>query len=198
MQKIKRKHGKINVIPNNSDRYISFDVGRLTFLDSMQFLSCGLDKLAEQLSNDQFKYLKAAYPEHCKLLSKKVIYCYDYMNNKERFDETSLPQKGQYEYAEDVWKTLECNTMKDYHHHYLITDIILLADVFDNFRKMSLETYGLDPIHYYSSPGLSWDAMIKYTDVDLELITDPGMHQMVENGMRGSISKFLSSVRYLE
>ena len=45
---------------------------------------------------------------------------------------------------------------------------------------MSLETYGLDPIHYYSSPGLSWDAMIKYTGVELELITDPDMHQMVE------------------
>ena len=55
-QKIRRKHGKINIIPNNSKRYISFDVGRLKFLDSMQFLSHGLDKLAEQLSNDQFKH----------------------------------------------------------------------------------------------------------------------------------------------
>ena len=72
-QKIKRKHGKINVIPNNSERDISFDVGRLKFLDSMQFLSCGLDKLAEQLSSDQFRHLKATYPEHWKLLSKKGI-----------------------------------------------------------------------------------------------------------------------------
>ena len=59
--------------------------------------------------------------------------------------------------------------MKDYHNHYLITDILLLADVFENFRKMSLETYGLDPIHYHSLPGLSWDAMLKYTGVELEL-----------------------------
>ena len=56
-QKVKRKHGEINVIPNNSERYISFDVGRLKFLDSMYFLSCGLDKLAEQLSGDQFEHL---------------------------------------------------------------------------------------------------------------------------------------------
>ena len=92
-QKIKRKHGKINVIQNNSERYISFVVGRLKFLDSTQFLSCGLDKLAENLSNDQFKHLKATYPEHWNLSSKKGIYCYDYMNSMERFDETSLPSK---------------------------------------------------------------------------------------------------------
>ena len=72
-QKIKRKHGKINVIPNNSERYISFDVGRLKFFDYMQFLSCGLDILAEQLSNDQCKHLKAANPEQWKLLLKKGI-----------------------------------------------------------------------------------------------------------------------------
>ena len=78
--------------------------------------------------------------------------------------------------------------MKDYHNHYLITDILLLADVFENFRKMSLETYGLDPIHYYSLSGLSWDAMFKYTGVELELITDPDMHLMVGKSMRGNIS----------
>ena len=78
--------------------------------------------------------------------------------------------------------------MNDYHNHYLITDILLLADVFENFRKMSLETYGLDPIHYYSLPGLFWDAMLKYTGVELELITDPDMHLMVEKSMRGGIS----------
>ena len=120
------------------------------------------------------------------------------MNSMERFDETSLPSKEhffnklydkhvskeQYEYAEDLWKALKCNTM----NHYLLTDILLLAEVFENFRKMSLETYGLDPIHYYSLPGLSWDVMLKCTGVELELIIDPDMHQMVEKSMRGRIS----------
>ena len=59
-QKIQRKHGKINVIPNNSERCISFDVGLLKFLDSIQFLSCGLVKPVEQSSNDKFMHLKAA------------------------------------------------------------------------------------------------------------------------------------------
>ena len=93
-QKIKRKHGRINVIPNNSERYISFDVGRLKFPDYMQFLWCGLNKLAEQLSNNQFKHLKAAYLEPWELLSKKGIYCYDYMNSMERCDETSCRQRN--------------------------------------------------------------------------------------------------------
>ena len=73
-------------------------------------------------------------------------------------------------------------------NHYLITDILLFADVFHNFRKMSLETYNLDPIHYYSLPGLSWEAMLQYTGVELELITDPDIHLMVENSTHGGIS----------
>ena len=78
--------------------------------------------------------------------------------------------------------------MRDYHDLYLRTDIYLLADVFENFRTMCLQSYGLDPVHYYSLPGLSWDAALKYTKVELELITDIDMYQMVERGIRGGIS----------
>ena len=77
--------------------------------------------------------------------------------------------------------------MRDYHNHYLITDILLLADVFENFRKMLVETFSLDPIHYYSLPGLSWDAMLKDTGVELDLIRNTDMYQMVERGMRGGV-----------
>ena len=129
------------------------------------------------------------------------------MNSMERFDETSLPpkehyfnklydkhvSKEHYDYAEDVWKALKGNTMEYYQNHYLIIDILLLSDGFENFRKISLETYGLDPIHYSSLPGLSLDAMLKYTGVDLEMIIDPDMHQMVEKSMRGDISNVQSS-----
>ena len=121
--------------------------------------------------------LKAAYPEHWELLSKKGIYCYDYMNSMERFDETSLPSKEHFltsfnmisMYRTSGISMLKCNTLNV---HYLITDILLLAAVFENFRKM--ETYGLDPIHYYSLPG---------NGVELKLITEPDMHQMVQKSM---------------
>ena len=78
--------------------------------------------------------------------------------------------------------------MRDYHDIYLKTDVFLLADVFEKFRQMSLESYGLEPSHYYSLPGLSWDAALKYSDVELELITDVNMYQMVERGLRGGIA----------
>ena len=202
-QKIHRRHGKITVIPNNSERYISFTVGRLKFLDSMQFLSGSLEDLAAQLNEDQFHNLAKVYSneKQQRLLRQKGVYCYDYMNSMEKFDEACLPDQtmfhnsltgkditdGQYIHAKVVWKTLQCTTMKDYHNHYLKTDILLLADVFENFRKMVMSKFQLDPIHYYSLPGLSWDAMLKYTGVEMDLITDIDMYHMVEKGMRGGI-----------
>ena len=64
----------------------------------------------------------------------------------------------------------------------------LLADVFENFRNLCQEQYGLDPAHYLTSPGLSWDALLKKTGIELELFTDYEMHLFVERGMRGGIS----------
>ena len=71
---------------------------------------------------------------------------------------------------------------------YVATDVLLSADVFENFRKVCQEKYGLDPAHYYSAPGLSWDALLKKTGVEHELLTDMDMHLFTERGMRGGIS----------
>ena len=65
--------------------------------------------------------------------------------------------------------------MSDYHDHYLKTDILLLAEVFEKFINACLKFYKLDPCHYFSSAGLSWDAMLKMTDVKLEKISDTDM-----------------------
>ena len=74
-----------------------------------------------------------------------------------------------YEHARTVWKTFECNTMGDYDDLYLKTDVPILADVFENFRKTSMQYYNLDISHYFSSPGFAWDAMLKMTGARLEL-----------------------------
>ena len=79
------------------------------------------------------------------------------------------------------------NTMGDYHDLYL-TDIFLLADVFEKFINTCLEYYGLDPCHYFGIPELSWDAMLKMTGIELELISDTDMHLFIEKGIRGGIS----------
>ena len=79
------------------------------------------------------------------------------------------------------------NTMGDYHDLYLKADVLLLADVFEKFINTCLEYYGLEPCHNFSSPELSWVAMLKMTEIELELVSDIGMHLFIEKGMRGSI-----------
>ena len=88
-------HYNIDKVKYNSERYISFSVGRLKFIDFMQLLSCSLETLAAQWNDDQFTHLKTASPNPAQWsrLRKKVVYCYDYMSSMERFDETSLPHQ---------------------------------------------------------------------------------------------------------
>ncbi|KAL9959211.1 hypothetical protein ACROYT_G036308 [Oculina patagonica] len=157
--------------------------------------------------NEEFKTksLKEKIKEieqNAELLYKKGIFPYEYMDSWERFNETSLPEKEkfysklndehvtdeEYEHANSVWKTFGCETLGDYHNLYVKTDVTLLADVFENFRNICKEKYELDPAHYFTSPGLSWDALLKKTGVQLELLTDPEMHLFVERGIRGGIS----------
>ena len=93
-----------------------------------------------------------------------------------------------YSHAQNVWNTFKMKTMDEYHDLNLKSDILLLGDVFEKFRETCLQYYKLDPRHYFTSPGLSWDAMLKMTQVQLELMTDIEMFQFIEKGMHGAIS----------
>ena len=124
------------------------------------------------------------------------------MNSFEKFFEDKLPDKCKFfsslkdkcisekDYFKtvDVWNVFKMNTMGDCHGLYLNTDILLLADVFENFISTYLDYYGLDPCHYFSSPGLSWDAVLKVTEIELDLTLDTDMHLLIDTGMRGDIS----------
>ena len=94
----------------------------------------------------------------------------------------------EYEYAQNVWGKFECQTMKDYQDLYLKTDVLILADVFENFRKFSMQHYKLDPAHYVSSPQLSWDAMLLFTGCELEMISDPEIFALIDRGIRGGVA----------
>ena len=173
----------------------------LRFIESFKFLSTGLDKLVANLT-DYPEISKFFQDPQLQLLLRKGVYPYDYVNSLEKLQETSLPPKEafysklneedildeDYQHAQNVWTTFEMKTMREYHDLYLESDVLLLADVFENFRKVSLQNYELDPCWYYTAPGLSYDAMLKTTGVTLELLTDIDMAQMIEKGIRGGVS----------
>ena len=177
---------------------MAFMLGKhLVFLESFQFMSSSLDRLSPNLPKDKFKYTSEVFKKKkLQLMTPKGIYPYDYIDSFERFNETQLGSKDdffsqltqdaiieeQYCHTTKVWGTFNLQTMGDYHDLYLKSDILLLADVFKNFRSTCLQYYKLDPSHYYTSPGLSWDAMLKLTDIKLELMTDIDMFQFREKG----------------
>ena len=77
--------------------------------------------------------------------------------------------------------------MKDYHKLYNLSDVLLLADIFENFRSICMNHYGLDSACYFSAPGLAWDATLKITKIQLELLSDPDMLLLIESGIREGI-----------
>ena len=146
----------------------------------------------EFFNNDLSKFI---------LLLRKVVYPYQYMDNWERFNETSLPNKESfysnlnmediddidYRHGNNVFKRFRLKDLGEYHDLYVQSDTLLLADVFENFRNKCLEVYELDPAHFLSLPGLAWQACLKRTNIKLELLTDYDMLLLVEEGIRGGI-----------
>ena len=135
------------------------------------------------------------------LLLRKGVYPYEYMDSSKRLSEISLPNKEDfysnlnienisdidYRHANDVFKGFKLENLGDYHDLYVQSDTLLLADVFNNFRDMCIKEYELDPAHFLSLPGLAWQACLKETNIELELLTDYDMLLMVEEGIRGGI-----------
>ena len=135
------------------------------------------------------------------LLLRKGVYPYEYMDPCERFSEISLPSKEDfhsnlnmediididYRHANNVFKRFKLENLGDYHDLYVQSDTLLLADVFNNFRDMRIKECKLDPAHFLSLPGLAWQACLKKTNIELELLTDYDMLLMVEEGIRRGI-----------
>ena len=202
----KLKNKEISCIPNNTEKYISFSIDKLDFIDSLQFMNASLERLVSNLSKggeDMFPTLqKHTEADKLPLLLRKGVYPYDYMASFEKFDEETLPPQecfysvlndenisdADYDHAARVFDAFSCQNMGDYHDLYLKSDVLLLADVFENFRNVCLKAYNLDPCHFYTSPGLAWQACLKMAEVELELLTDPDMYLFVEEGLRGGIS----------
>ena len=184
---------------------------KIIFKDSLKFMPSSLGALVNNLPRDAFNnLLKYFTPEHAEILKQKGFYPYEYMDNVERFKENKPPPrkafysklsgrgitKTDYKHVWNVWNTFNMKSLKDYHEFYNITDVLLLADVFENFRDLCLKIYKLDPVYYFTAPGLAWDACLKMTNIQLELLSDVNMLLMFEKGIRGGIS--IISNRYGE
>ena len=184
---------------------------KIIFKDSLKFMSSSLGVLVNNLPKDAFNnLLKYFTPKQAEILKQKGFYPYEYMDKVERFKEDKPPPlkafysklsgrgitKTDYKHVWNVWNTFNMKTLKEYHELYNITDVLLLADVFENFRDLCLKIYKLDPVYYFTAPGLAWDACLKMTDIQLELLSDVNMLLMFEKGIRGGIS--IISNRYGE
>jgi len=191
---------QIGIISKSFEKYITLTVDNLQFIDSLNFLSGSLEAIAR--SYGEFPHLDRQFP-NCMDLRQKGVYPYEFVTSLQVLEETtSLPSRDSfysnlvetgvsqedYERAQRIWSRFQCQTLKDYTLVYLCTDVLLLTDVFEAFRAMALEHYELDPAHYLTLPAFSWDALLKTTKVELQLLTDPDMHMFVESGVRGGYS----------
>ncbi|XP_030751512.1 uncharacterized protein LOC115879024 [Sitophilus oryzae] len=214
--------GSIDVLPVNKEKYISVtkhvpgNFVQFRFLDSFRFMASSLDTLASNLS--EYPILKSEFPhlneEHFNLLTRKGIFPYDFMDDWNKLNETQLPPKPafynklndsyindkDYAHAKTVWNIFNCQNMRDYSELYMKVDILLLADIFEQFRTTSHKTYCLDPAHTYTLPGYAWQCMLfqmRKSDIKkLELLTDLDMVLFIEKGIRGGLSQ--CSKRYAE
>ena len=161
----------------------------------------------KKINKDLIKKLKNTY-SFCNndinkfvSLLRKGVYPYEYVDNWERFSEISLPSKEDfysnlnmedindigYRHANNVFKRFELENLGQYHDLYVQSDTLLLADVFENFRDICIKEYELDPAHFLSLPGLAFQACLKKTYIELELLTEYDTLLMVEEGMRRGI-----------
>ena len=161
MQEIGKFKMEVNVIPNNMEKYISFSLGKhLVFIDSIQFMASSLEDLVGNLSPEDFRIVGKRWKgEYFSLVTQNGIFPYEFLDDISKLSTEGLPSKDKfyssqyesevkdedYQRAQKVWDHFKMETMKDYHDLYLETDVPLLPDVFENFRRTCMENYKLAP-----------------------------------------------------
>ena len=202
---------------NNNNKYTNCKSGLdyMTTKDGILIFRCfeckknyEIDFVKELINkfSNTYDFCKGDINEFILSLTKDVC-PYEYMDSWNRFSETSLPDKKDFysclnmenitdiecRHATRVFSEFKMNNLVDYHDLYVQSDMLLLADIFEYFRNMSLRTYELDPAYFLSLPGFAWHACLKITGVKLELITDTNMLLMIESGMHGGICDVIRS-----
>ena len=196
----------------------------LRFLDSLRFMLQSLEKLANILPNEKFLYLDSQFkghktPTQIDLVKRKGVYRYTYVDSFDKFSGCELPPKefwkntleggevtisdSDFDHVKLVFQEFDCKNLGDYHDLYLITDVLILASIFQEFRNVCYATYGLDCAHFYTASHLSGEAILKVCKADVELLTSREHLEMAENLIPGGISsvfakrKFEANNKYL-
>lgn len=209
--------GPIRVIASTSETYIAIikDMGDgifFRFLDSFKFMNRSLDELASNLCSEQMKQVKKYFPnpEQFLLARRKGQFPYDFLCDWAKLDEVELPpisefysklkeesiSQSEYEHAQRVWDSFNIQTMGEYSDLYMKIDILLLSDIFESFRDLTIKNYGLDAASFFSAPGLSFSAAQKITGIRLELLSQIDMVLFFEAGVRGGLTS--ANLRYFE
>ncbi len=208
IQHLSRYHDKyLKVIPRTGERFLSFSVRDLVFKDSFEFLGESLATLVKNLHSkgkDHFHFVKQCFPavHEQSLLFRKGVFPYNYVSSMDVLRDKQLPPKEaffndltqthisqeDYAQAQKVWSTFKCQTLQDYLEIYLLADVLLLADCFENFRSQCLDLYEIDPLHYFSNAHFTFDAFLRHSSCVIELFTDINMHMFISRGIRGGLS----------
>jgi hypothetical protein len=223
------KSVKVGEYTDKKTKKVKSIMYEIRFLDSLAFMATSLEKLTSNLKSncnttpelrEIFKHTSQHYKndDEFVLMTEKGIYPYEYITDYNVLSETTLPSIDKfysklndtscsiidYEKAQKVWTTFNCQTLKDYHNLYLTADVLLLSDIWENFRTVCYKIYNLDACYYYTAPSLSWDAWLYHSNLEskknngkkfeIELITDIDMYLFVEQNIRGGLSQI--SKRY--
>ena len=208
---------KINlpVIPRTNEEYMSVNYGCVRFWDSMRFQQDSLEKLTESLKDDDYIHLKRHFPNHWMLLKNKLAYQNEFYKTLEDYEKpieeiinygkeayfsktkNKIPDQEEIDRTNGIIKLFNIKNGRELTELYNKADVILLADIFEKFIKVSISEFGINPLYHTSLPGTNWSNGLRYTKVELELIKNVDLFQMFENGIRGGQSGVFGD-RYIE
>ena len=209
---LKKDKVKFKIIPKTNEEYITVKYGCIRFIDSYRFLSESLDKLVKNLDEDDFKILKKEFPDKWQYLNKKLAYPYEYFNSiddykkpvdkleKEDFFsklKNEYPSEDETERTKEIIKLFNIKDGEELTKLYCKSDVILFADVFEKFVKVSTEEYKINPLYCVSLPGYTYQCALKYTDIKLQTLQDKDLILLIENNIRGGISSIMGD-RYVK
>ena len=202
---------KVRLIPKNMEQYISIKTDQFAFVDSLQHLNASLDTLTENLKTEgehKFAAVKqfidhkhGGSQEKFNLLLRKGVYPYSYMDSYEKFEEELPPiecffndlkneecSPEDYQHVQSMWREFNMQNLGDLCDIYVQSDVLLLTDIVNEYRRECWENFQLEALLYDTAPGLTWDAALRVTGVKLELLQDIDKILFCETAVRGGVS----------